>query len=113
MQSSADFVTFALEDSRYAVTVHRVQEILDLRPIARMPGTPPHLLGVGVDGAQCLGEIRRAGGLTVAQDEASCVVFGMPGEAVRQGHAMQVLPLSRIAASIIGFGMRGTIGGAA
>lgn len=46
MQSSADFVTFALEDSLYAVTVHRVQEILDLRPIARMPGTPPHLLGV-------------------------------------------------------------------
>lgn len=46
MQSSADFVTFSLEDSLYAVTVHRVQEILDVRPIARMPGTPPHLLGV-------------------------------------------------------------------
>lgn len=71
------------------------------------------MTGMGVDGAQCLGEIRRAGGLTVAQDEASCVVFGMPGEAVRQGHAMQVLPLSRIPGSIIGFGLRGTIGGAA
>lgn len=71
------------------------------------------MTGMGVDGAQCLGEIRRAGGLTVAQDEASCVVFGMPGEAVRQGHAMQVLPLSRIAATIIGFGARGKIGGAA
>ncbi|MGP9805122.1 chemotaxis protein CheW [Paracoccus sp. NSM] len=46
MQTGADFVTFSLEDSLYAVTVHRVQEILDMRPIARMPGTPPHLLGV-------------------------------------------------------------------
>lgn len=46
MQTGADFVTFSLEDSLYAVTVHRVQEILDMRAIARMPGTPPHLLGV-------------------------------------------------------------------
>lgn len=62
------------------------------------------LTGMGSDGAQCLGEIKAAGGMTIAQDEATSVVFGMPGEAVRQGHAMQVLPLQRIASAIMAFG---------
>lgn len=62
------------------------------------------MTGMGDDGAACLGEIRKAGGMTIAQDEASCIVFGMPGEAVRMGHAQQVLPLNRIAAAIMAFG---------
>lgn len=62
------------------------------------------MTGMGDDGASCLGEIRKMGGQTIAQDEASCVVFGMPGEAVRMGHAMQVLPLDRMAAAIMSFG---------
>lgn len=72
------------------------------------------LTGMGDDGAACLGEIRQAGGVTIAQDEASCVVFGMPGEAVRRGHAMQILPLNRMGAAIMAFGRRQMpLGGAA
>jgi two-component system chemotaxis response regulator CheB len=52
------------------------------------------LTGMGDDGARGLLEMREAGAATVAQDEASCVVFGMPREAVRLGAAVQVLPLN-------------------
>jgi len=55
------------------------------------------LTGMGHDGASGLLALRRAGGLTVAQDEASCVVFGMPGEAIRLGAAEQILPPPGIA----------------
>jgi two-component system chemotaxis response regulator CheB len=44
--------------------------------------------------------MRRAGAATLAQDEASCVVFGMPKEAIERGAVEQVLPLSRMAAAI-------------
>lgn len=72
------------------------------------------LTGMGDDGASCLGEIRAAGGFTIAQNEETSVVFGMPGEAVRRGNAMQVLPLDRMAAAIMAFGKRQIpIGGAA
>ena len=57
------------------------------------------LTGMGDDGADGLLEIREAGGWTIAQDEATCVVFGMPAEAIRRGGACQVLPLDRIAAA--------------
>jgi two-component system chemotaxis response regulator CheB len=54
------------------------------------------LTGMGRDGAAGLLEIRRAGGLTIAQDEATCVVYGMPREAVLLGAASRVLPLQEI-----------------
>jgi two-component system chemotaxis response regulator CheB len=56
------------------------------------------LTGMGDDGARGLLDMRQAGAHTVAQDEASCVVFGMPREAIRMGAASQVLPLPAIAA---------------
>jgi len=72
------------------------------------------MTGMGSDGAQCLGEILSCGGMTIAQDQRTSVVFGMPGEAVRLGHAQHVLPLDRIAGAILAFGQgRLSLGGAA
>ena len=59
------------------------------------------LTGMGADGAQGLLKLRQAGARTIAQDEASCVVFGMPREAIALEAAEQVLPLTRIANGIL------------
>lgn len=59
------------------------------------------LTGMGSDGAMGLSELRQAGASTIAQDEESCVVFGMPREAIRLGAAAQVLPLQQIAPAIL------------
>jgi two-component system chemotaxis response regulator CheB len=56
------------------------------------------LTGMGRDGARELGMMRQKGAMTIAQDEESCVVFGMPGEAVQLGAAEYVLNPERIAA---------------
>ena len=58
------------------------------------------LTGMGNDGAQGLLEMKKSGAETVAQDEASCVVFGMPREAIACGAVDFVLPLSKIPAKI-------------
>ena len=55
------------------------------------------LTGMGADGARGLLAMRQAGAHTIAQDESTCVVFGMPKEAIRLGGAEQVVPLPRIA----------------
>jgi len=54
------------------------------------------LTGMGADGAAGLRRMRERGAVTIAQDEATCVVYGMPREAVAQGGAGRVLPLDRI-----------------
>ncbi|HEY0189702.1 MAG TPA: chemotaxis-specific protein-glutamate methyltransferase CheB, partial [Kofleriaceae bacterium] len=60
------------------------------------------LTGMGDDGARGLLEMKQAGAFTVAQDEASCVVFGMPAEAIKRGGVDRVLPLDRIAHEAVG-----------
>lgn len=58
------------------------------------------LTGMGRDGAEELKQMRDHGSITIAQDEETSVVFGMPGEAVRLGGAMHVLPPEKIAATL-------------
>jgi two-component system chemotaxis response regulator CheB len=60
------------------------------------------LTGMGEDGARGLLEMRRAGAYTLAQDEATSVVFGMPKAAIDLGAVQQVLPLYRLAATVVG-----------
>jgi two-component system, chemotaxis family, protein-glutamate methylesterase/glutaminase len=55
------------------------------------------MTGMGEDGATGLGQIMNAGGLTIAQSEESCVVFGMPKAAIEKGFAMRVVPLDMLA----------------
>jgi two-component system chemotaxis response regulator CheB len=59
------------------------------------------LTGMGADGARGLLEMRNQGASTFAQDEDSCVVFGMPKEAIRLGAAQTILPLNKLAAAIL------------
>jgi len=58
------------------------------------------LTGMGSDGAQGLLQMKRAGARTIAQDEGSCVVFGMPREAIRMGAVDHIVPLDRVAAEL-------------
>jgi two-component system chemotaxis response regulator CheB len=59
------------------------------------------LTGMGADGAAGLLNMRKAGAHTIAEDEKSCIVFGMPMEAIKCGAAEHILPLSDIAAAMI------------
>ncbi len=59
------------------------------------------MTGMGDDGAKGMKELKDAGASTIAQDEASSVVFGMPNEAIKLGGADQVLSLNRIAAEVL------------
>ncbi len=59
------------------------------------------LTGMGKDGAKAMLEMRHAGGYNLAQDEASCVVFGMPKEAITLGAVNEVVSLDRMAERVL------------
>jgi len=59
------------------------------------------LTGMGADGSEAMGTMKKAGAPTIAQDEVTSVVWGMPGEAVKRGYADFVLPLHSIAEKIL------------
>lgn len=59
------------------------------------------MTGMGDDGAHGMKELHDAGARTIAQDEASCVVFGMPNEAIKLGGVDKIMPLDRIAAETL------------
>jgi two-component system, chemotaxis family, protein-glutamate methylesterase/glutaminase len=61
------------------------------------------LTGMGGDGAKEMLTMKQAGAFTIAQDEASCVVFGMPKEAIKLGGVDKVLPLGEIPAAIVSY----------
>jgi two-component system chemotaxis response regulator CheB len=95
----------------YCVEVKTVPRVCYQRPsvdvlflsVAETDG--PHatgalLTGMGSDGAEGLLKLRQAGARTMAQDEATCVIFGMPVEAIERGATQSVLPLGRIASEM-------------
>ena len=101
--------------NRYSVSVkdgplvsrHRPSVDVLFRATARCAGANALgilMTGMGDDGAPGLLEMRHAGALTVAQDEDSCVVFGMPKEAIDRGAAAKIVPLDRIHHEILRFG---------
>jgi two-component system chemotaxis response regulator CheB len=58
------------------------------------------MTGMGDDGAEGLGAVKRAGGMTVAQSEESCVVYGMPKAAIERGYATRVVALDVLSATL-------------
>jgi two-component system chemotaxis response regulator CheB len=74
------------------------------------------MTGMGDDGAQGLGAVKKAGGMTIAQSEESCVVFGMPKAAIERGYATRVVPLDVLSSTLQALcgrhENRGEIGGA-
>jgi two-component system chemotaxis response regulator CheB len=86
------------------VSGHRPSVDVLFNSVARVAGATAMgviMTGMGSDGADGLGAIRQAGGATVAQSQATCLVFGMPGEAIARGAAERVVPLDQIAAVVM------------
>ncbi|HKV62813.1 MAG TPA: chemotaxis response regulator protein-glutamate methylesterase [Candidatus Acidoferrum sp.] len=86
------------------VSRHRPSVNVLFRSVAQAAGDSAVgilMTGMGDDGADGLVEMKQANAFTIAQDEASCVVFGMPREAILRGAADEVLSLSKIPAAIL------------
>lgn len=86
------------------VSRHRPSVDVLFRSVARAAGRNAVgviMTGMGADGAQGLLEMHKSGAATIAQDEASCVVFGMPREAIERGAVTTVLPLQSIAGTAL------------
>lgn len=86
------------------VNRHRPSVEVLFRSAARAVGANAFgvmLTGMGADGARAMRELRDAGGWNIAQDEGSCVIFGMPREAIAHGAVHEVLPLTAIAPRLI------------
>ena len=102
-KSGANYVT-ALSNGEL-VNRHRPSVEVLFRSAAQCVGSNAigiMLTGMGKDGATAMLEMKRAGAFNVAQDEDSCVVFGMPKEAIAMGGVDEVLPLGAIAGRVLG-----------
>jgi two-component system chemotaxis response regulator CheB len=101
-KSGANYVCI-VEDAE-PVNRHRPSVEVLFKSAARVVGRNAYgimLTGMGNDGAKAMKEMRDAGSYNYVQDEASCVVFGMPREAILHGAADEVLPLTSIAAALL------------
>ncbi|MDE2203546.1 MAG: chemotaxis response regulator protein-glutamate methylesterase [Burkholderiaceae bacterium] len=101
-RSGANYITEL--DQGPPVNRHRPAVDVLFRSAARNAGANALgviLTGMGKDGAAGMLEMRNAGAYNVAQDEASCVVYGMPKEAVAHGGVHEVLPLSQIGPHVL------------
>ena len=101
-RSGANYIARVVDGE--PVNRHRPSVEVLFKSAARVAG--PNALGImltgmGADGASAMKEMRDAGSYNLVQDEASCVVFGMPKEAIAAGAANEVLPLSQIAPRLI------------
>jgi two-component system chemotaxis response regulator CheB len=79
---------------------HRPSVTVTFKSVAKFYGRATAgvlLTGMGRDGAEGMRSVASCGGITIAQDEKSCVVFGMPKEAIALGAAQQILPIHEIA----------------
>jgi len=86
------------------VSRHRPSVDVLFRSAAQVAGSAAIgviMTGMGDDGAKGLREMRDAGARTIGQDEASCIVYGMPGEAMKAGAVEQELPLAKIAGALV------------
>jgi two-component system, chemotaxis family, protein-glutamate methylesterase/glutaminase len=86
------------------VAGHRPSVTVSFESVAKFYGNATVgilLSGMGRDGADGMQAIAQAGGLTIAQDEATSVVFGMPKEAINLGAAKQILPIQAIAPRLL------------
>jgi two-component system chemotaxis response regulator CheB len=101
-KSGANYVTRILDTE--LVNRHRPSVEVLFKSAARHAGRNVlgvMLTGMGKDGATAMLEMKLAGAYNVAQDEASCVVFGMPREAIAAGAVDEVLPLNKIAGHLL------------
>jgi two-component system chemotaxis response regulator CheB len=91
------------------VSRHRPSVDVLFRSAARSAGSNAVgviMTGMGDDGAKGLDEMKTAGAYTLAQDEETSIVFGMPKEAIARGAAMKVVALQNIAQEILRLGVR-------
>jgi two-component system chemotaxis response regulator CheB len=89
-----------------AVNYHRPSVDVLFQSVARSAGSGAIgvlLTGMGADGAKGLLAMHEKGAYTLAQDEQTCVIFGMPREAVKLGAVDDVMPIQRIPGAIVGF----------
>jgi two-component system chemotaxis response regulator CheB len=101
-RSGSNYV--AVVDDSEPVNRHRPSVEVLFRSAARVIGPNAigiMLTGMGADGAQAMREMKDAGSYNYVQDEASCVVFGMPRMAIQAGAAHEILPLRQIASAVL------------
>lgn len=103
-RSGANYVA-VVDEQAPPVNRHKPSVEVLFKSVAQFAGRNAFgimLTGMGADGAMAMREMKDAGSYNYVQDEASCIVFGMPREAIAHGAADEVLPLTQIAPALLG-----------